>query len=91
MDEQEQKAQAGKAFGLIVVFALIVQAAVTLVWNATGRPSVGLPTPFLSVSFLAIAMIGFALGFKAVYYLKVQPLFEYQEPMDDEEQQEMGE
>lgn len=73
-DDFEQKNQAGRAFGYIVVFAMSIQAAITMVWYITGTPSVQLPTPILSLLFLIMLCMGMVGGVKAVAMMKIEPL-----------------
>jgi len=83
MTETEDTNAAGRAFGLIVIFAMAIQAAITAIWGFTGRPNVCLPTPILSLIFLVMLMLGLVAGVKAVAHMRIEPLIEYGE--DEEE------
>ena len=49
-------------FPAIVFFALAVQILITVVWNVTGRPTLGVATPILAFMVLAVGVLAFTLG-----------------------------
>ena len=51
-----------KSFALIVFFALAVQILITVVWNVTSRPVLGIATPILAFMVLAVGVLAFTLG-----------------------------
>ena len=63
-------------FGYVVVFGMTVQAVIALIWGLTGRQSVSLPTPILSLLFFVMLFLGLIMGVKAVSLVKIQPLLE---------------